>query len=167
MSGNPFIFQPPVPWLMIFNVARLHWPKEGKIHMWNDAVRDTFANLKNNFWRDVEIEPHLQSFQGESFDRRATTIEEEARLDVKVIGLWGTRFRKIFIADIFNSLTRSCSKSNPDLYTFLVSQKRLRSDQRIIKIETGSLSSSVFACIGVAWPTVLRVNKILAAKICI
>ena len=49
--------------------------------MRHDAIRDTLAALMNEVCHDVEIEPHLQSLQGESFDHRTTTIGDETRLD--------------------------------------------------------------------------------------
>ena len=60
--------------------------------MRHDAIRDTFAELMNEVCHDVDIEHHLQSLQGESFDHRITTTENKARLDLKANGLWETRF---------------------------------------------------------------------------
>ena len=68
---------------------------------------------------DVEIELHLQSLQGESFDYRTTTTEDEARLDIKANELLETRFSKpYFDVKIFNPLAKSCPRSIPDAYTF-------------------------------------------------
>ena len=67
---------------------------------------------------DVEIEPHLQSLQGESFDYRTTTTEDEARLDNKASGLWGSRFsRTFFDVKIFNPHAKSCPKTIKDAYS--------------------------------------------------
>ena len=60
--------------------------------MRHDEIRDTFATLMSKVCFDVEIEPKLQSFQGESFVNISTTTDEYARLDVKANGLWGSRF---------------------------------------------------------------------------
>ena len=62
--------------------------------MRQDAIRDTFAELMNKVCHDVEIEPHLQSLQGESFDHRTTTTDDEARLDTKANGLRETGLRE-------------------------------------------------------------------------
>ena len=52
---------------------------------------------------DIEIEPKLQSLQGEKFVNNSTTTDEDARLDVKTNGLWGSRFsRTFFDVKIFN-----------------------------------------------------------------
>ena len=109
-------------------------------------IRDTFAELMNEVCYDVEIEPHLQSLQGESFDHRTTTTEDEARLDIKANGLWETRFSKTYFdVKIFNPLAKSCPKSIPDAYTFHESQKRLKYKQRIIEVENSSFNPLVFA----------------------
>ena len=41
--------------------------------MRHDAIRDTFAKIMDDVCYDVEIEPHLQPLQGESFDFKTTT----------------------------------------------------------------------------------------------
>ena len=52
---------------------------------------------------DVEIEPNHQSLQGESLVNNSTTTDEDARLDVKANGLWGSRFgRTFFDVEVFN-----------------------------------------------------------------
>ena len=54
-----------------------------------NEIRDTFANLMSEVCFDIEIEPELQSLQGESFVNNSTTTDEDARLDVKTNGLCG------------------------------------------------------------------------------
>ena len=61
----------------------VHCEKGGYIHMRHDEIRDTFANLMSEVCYDVEIEPKLQSLQGESFVNNSTTTDEDARLDEK------------------------------------------------------------------------------------
>ena len=46
----------------------------------------TFSNLLNGVCVDVEVEPCFQSLQGETFANRTTTIDDEARLDIKANG---------------------------------------------------------------------------------
>ena len=45
--------------------------------MRHDAIRDTFAELMKDVFRDVEVKPHHQSSQDQSFDHRSTTTEDE------------------------------------------------------------------------------------------
>ena len=54
----------------------------GYIYMRRDEIRDTCANLMSDVCYDVEIEPKLQSLQGESFVNNSTSTDEDARLDV-------------------------------------------------------------------------------------
>ena len=125
----------------------LHCPKGGYTHMRHDAIRDTFAELMNEVCHNVDIEPHLQSLQGETFDHRTTTTEDAARLDIKANGLWGTRCSKTYF-DVknFNLLAKSCAKSIPDAYTFHESQKRLKNEQRVFEVKNSSFKPLVFAC---------------------
>ena len=55
--------------------------------MMHNEIRDTFANLMSEVCFDVEIEPKLQSLQGDSFVNNSTTTDEDVRLDVKANGL--------------------------------------------------------------------------------
>ena len=73
--------------------------------------------LLNEVCYDVEIEPHLQSLQGESFDHRTTTTEEETRLDIKANGLWETRFSKTYFdVKIFSPLVELPEVNSRCLY---------------------------------------------------
>ena len=69
----------------------LNCAKGGYTHMRHNKIRDTFATFMSEVCFDVEIEPKLQSLQGESFVNNSTTTDEDARLDVKANGLWGSR----------------------------------------------------------------------------
>ena len=81
----------------------LHCAKSGYTHMSHNEIKDTFANLMSEVCFDVEIEPKLLSLQGESFVINSTTRDEDARLDVKANGLWGSRFsRTFFDVKVFN-----------------------------------------------------------------
>ena len=71
--------------------------------MRHDEIRDTFADIMKDVCFDIEIEPKLQSLEGESFESKTTTTEDDARLDIKANGLWESRFsRTFFDVKIFN-----------------------------------------------------------------
>ena len=71
--------------------------------MRRDAIRDTFANIMDDVCYDVRIEPHLQPLQGESFDFKTMTTEDQAQLDIKPKCLLETRFSRTFLdVKIFN-----------------------------------------------------------------
>ena len=44
----------------------------------HDDIPDSFANMLNEFCNDVEIEPHLQQLQVETFDNKRTSTEDSA-----------------------------------------------------------------------------------------
>ena len=74
----------------------VHCPKGGYTHLRHNEIRDTYATLLDEVYHDVEIEPKLQSLESESFHNKTTTTEDDARLDIKAIGLWGGRFSRTF-----------------------------------------------------------------------
>ena len=65
--------------------------------MKHNEIRDRFANLMSEVCFDAEIEPKYQSLQDKSFVKNSTTTDEEAQLDVKANGLWGSRFCRTFV----------------------------------------------------------------------
>ena len=101
-----------------FNVAHaLHCPKGGYTHIRHNDIRDSFANLLNEVCDDVEVEPCLQSLQGETFGNRTTTINDDARLDIQANGFFDSRFsRTFFDVKVFNPYAKSCPRSIPDAY---------------------------------------------------
>ena len=86
-------------------------------HMRHIEIRDTFANLKSEVCFDVEIEPKLQSLQGESFVNSSIKTDEDARLDVKANGLWFSRFiRAFFYVKFFNLHSKTSRILLKDVY---------------------------------------------------
>ena len=54
-------------------------------------------SLRNDVCHDVEIKPHLQPLQGETFALNSTaTDDDDARLDIKANGLRESRLKKRF-----------------------------------------------------------------------
>ena len=97
----------------------LHCPKGGYTQLRHNEIRDTLATLLDEVCHDVEIEPKLQSLEGESFHNKTTTTEDDARLDIKANGLWGGRFsRTVFDVKIFNPHAKSCPKTVSDAYKY-------------------------------------------------
>ena len=81
----------------------------------HNDIRETFANLMNEVCHDVEIEPKLKPLQGESLVNNSTTTDE-ARLDIKANGLWGSRFsRAFFDVKIFNPHAKTARKLHKDV----------------------------------------------------
>ena len=144
----------------------LHCAKGGFTHQRHNEIRDTFARFMDEVCHDVEIEPHLQSLQSESFDNRSTTTEDDARLDIKANGLWGSRFtRTFFDVKIFNPHAKSCPKTLKDAYSYHESLKKLKYEQRINDVEHSSFVPLIFACTGGAGPKATKTIQKLAEKI--
>ena len=73
----------------------LNCPKWWYEHMRHNELRDSFANLLSDDCHDVEIEPHLQPLQGETFAIKSATIDDDdARLDIKANEFWESGFNK-------------------------------------------------------------------------
>ena len=83
-----------------------------------------FANM-DDVCHDVQIEPKIQSLDGEIFSSNTTTTDEDARLEIKANGLWGSRFNCTFFdVKIFNPHAKSCPKTIKDAYKYHESIKR-------------------------------------------
>ena len=131
----------------------LHCPKGGYSHLRHNEIHDTFATLLDEVCHDVEIEPKLQSLEGEIFRNKTTTTEDDARLDSKANGLWGGRFsRTFFDVKIFNAHAKSCPKTISDAYKYHESVKTFKYQQRILDVEHSSFVPPIFACTGGAAP---------------
>ena len=115
---------------------------------------------------DVQIEPKLQSLDGEIFSSNSTTTDDDALLDIKANGLWGSRFNRTFFdVKIFNPHANSCPKTIKDEYKYHESIKRNKYEERIRETEHSSFNALVFACSGGPGPSASRVMKQLATKI--
>ena len=149
-----------------FNLAHeLHCAKVGYTHMRHNETSDTFANLMKDLCFDVELEPKLQSLEGESFDNRTTTTEDEAKLDIKANGPWETRLNTFFDVKIFIPHSKSCFRTIKEAYKLHEAQKRLKYEQRIVEVEDSSFNPLVFATTGGAAPTASKVMSRLAFKL--
>ena len=109
----------------------LHCAKGGYTHLRHNEIRDVFANLMDGVCHDVQIEPKLQSLDGEIFSSNSTTTDDDARLDIKANGLWGSRFNRTFFdVKIFNPHAKSCPKTIKDAYKYHESIKRNKYEER-------------------------------------
>ena len=60
----------------------------------HNEVRDLLALRLSEVCADVAIEPVLQPLSGETFQRRTTTRDPEARLDIRTTGFLGKAVRR-------------------------------------------------------------------------
>ena len=141
----------------------LHSPKGGYTHLRHNEIRDSLATLLDEVCHDVEIEPKLQSLEG----NKTTTTEDDARLDIKANGLWGGRFsRTFFDVKIFNNPhAKSYPKTISDAYKYHESVKTLKYQQRILDVEHSSFVPLIFACTGGAAPGSTKTVQKLAEKL--
>ena len=73
--------------------------------MGHNDIRDTFFKLKHDVCYDVEVEPTHQLLHVESFVHKTTSTDKNARLNIKVSGLWEPEFsRFLFDVMILNPL---------------------------------------------------------------
>ena len=63
----------------------------------HNEIRDVTASLLQETCHNVSIEPLLQPLTGERMRYRSAIVEEHARLDVAVSGLWGSRFERTYL----------------------------------------------------------------------
>ena len=144
----------------------LHCAKGGYTHLRHNEIRDTFAKLLGDVCNDVEIEPKLQPLEGETFDNKSTSTEDEARLDIKANGLFDSRFcRTFFDVKIFNPFANSCPKQIQEAYKHHEASKKRKYEQRIINVEKSSFSPLVFATTGGAGPSASKIITRLAVKL--
>ena len=142
-----------------------HCPKAGYTHIRHNDIRDSIANLLNEVCDDVEVEPCLQSLQVETFANRTTTIDDDARLDIKANGFFDLRFsRTFFDLKVFNPYAKSCPRSIPDSYIYHESIKKLKYEQRIIEVEKATFCPLIFSCTG-AVPSASKAVQRLASRI--
>ena len=144
----------------------LHCAKSGYTHLRDNEIKDVFANLMDDVCHDVQIEPKLQSLDGEIFSSNSTTTDDDARLEIKANGLWGSRFNLTFFdVKIFNPHAKSCPKTIKDTYKYHESIKRNKYEEQIRETVHSIFNALVFACSGSAGPSASRIMKQLATKI--
>ena len=96
-----------------------------------NEIRDVFVNMIDDVCHDVQIEPKLQSLDGEIFSSNSITTDDDAGLDIKSNGLWGSRFnRTVFDVKIFKPHAKSCPKTIKYAYKYHGSIKRNKYEER-------------------------------------
>ena len=156
MAGSSEAFPRNVAVVKVFIVSHaMHCAKGGFPHVRHNEIRDTFEKLLDEICFDVEIEPTLQPRQGETFSKKSTSYEDDARLDIKANGLWESHFNKTYNdVKIFNPFAKTSPKYTKyidDAYNF---HENAKNESRITEVENASFNPLVFACTGGAGPSV-------------
>ena len=74
----------------------LNCKKGGFVTIHHNDVRDFMANMLTEVCKDVCKEPSLVPLTGETFNKKTTITDDEARVDVSARGFW-TRGNKAFL----------------------------------------------------------------------
>ena len=139
--------------------------KGGFVHMRHDAVRDTFADLMEEFGKDVRKEPALLPVSGEILPE-GSNIKDGARSDISALSIWSPLCKAFFDVRVFNPLaTTNWTKDLKKMYTTHENEKKKEYNQRILQIEKGTFTPLVFSCSGGAGPEAVSLIKHLASLI--
>ena len=130
----------------------------------HDETRDILADVMTEAGNAVAIEPTLTTVDGRTFERRTTTTDPNARLDIVAGGLWGGRFeRAYFDVCVFNAFAQSnAAKPLASCYEFHERRKVAKYAERVREVEHSSFVPLVFSSSGGAGPTTLKTVKRLA-----
>ena len=125
------------------------------------------AQLLSEVCPNVEVEPALQPITGETFHYRTTNVEDNARLDVKAQGFWGSnRQCAYFDVRVFNPQAPSnCTQTNAASYRRHESEKRRAYEKRVVEVEHGSFTPIVLSSTGGWGPSASIMYKRLASLI--
>ena len=80
----------------------------------HNDIRDTFATLLQSVAKEVEIEPQLTPLTGEIFQRRTTTMENDARSDIAARDFWAQGVKTFFDVRVFNPIAPSYRSLQPE-----------------------------------------------------
>jgi len=69
--------------------------------------RDLTAELLTEMCCDVEVEPHLQPLNTETFHYKTANAQDGGRLDISMNGFWGGCFEKCYTDIRVNPLAAS------------------------------------------------------------
>ena len=133
----------------------------------HNEVRDLLASLLTEVCRDVAVEPVLQPISGETFQRRSTSTDNGARLDIRARGFWGSRSESAFFdVRIFNpNAPSNHTSSSAACYRRHEQAKRNQYEERIREVEHASFTPLVFTTSGGASPLTSTFLKHLASKL--
>ena len=117
----------------------------------------TFTKLMKEVSAAVVLDH--QPFQVESFKHNTTATEDSARLDIKVNGLWDSRFSSAFFdVKVFNPFGKIYPNSIPESWAiFYENQKKLNYEPGIVDVENSAFNPLAFACRVGAGPSAGRI----------
>ena len=116
----------------------------------HNEVWDITAALLREVAHNVSVEPHLTPLSGEQLRYRTAIQDDQARLDVGVSGLWGSRFERTLIdVRVFNPYAPSNRASPLDtVYQRHEREKRRKYEERVRHVEHASFVPAVLSASG-------------------
>jgi len=117
--------------------------KDGFPSIRHNEVRDLTAELLSEVCHAVEIEPHLQPLNDETFQQKTADVQDGTYLDIAVNSFWGGRYERCY-TDIwvFNPLASSNSGTttlNSSYRKYKLAKKRVYESQ-IWEVEHSSFT---------------------------
>ena len=127
----------------------LNCKKGGFISSRHDEIKRITAEFLREVCIDVEEEPLLQEIPGETFRRKTTKTEKDARLDLSARGFW-MRGQKVFLdVRVFNPLTKCYrTKALAKVHEKHEQEKKVKYAARVVEVENASFTPLVFSCFG-------------------
>ena len=126
----------------LFDVSHaLSCKKGGFIAQRHDNVRNLFTTLLSKVCNNVQSEPHLIPLNGERFNLKSTTTNQDARLDIKAGGFWQrgvTAFFDVRVSHVNSKCNQS--KTNQMIFKEQEQEKKRKYQQRILEVEMGSFT---------------------------
>ena len=112
-------------------------------------IRNLFAEFLSETSTDVQLEPQLAELTGENLKYKTSNKQKEARLDISARNVWRSGDKAFFDVRVFNPTSKFyMNMPLKSAYVNNEKEKKREYNERIIKVEHGSLTPLVFSCYG-------------------
>jgi hypothetical protein len=126
----------------------------------HNEIRDLTADWKSEVCRETETEPPFQPLPGVIILPRSANKQEDARVDIKTIGLWRRRQSAFFDVRVFHPNAPSYrDKSVAALFRKHELDKTRKYGDRMREVENSSFTPLVFSTTGGATGETTRFIK--------
>jgi len=140
--------------------------KGGFIALRHDEPKILFGRLASHVFKDVEIEPHLDSLSGEKFKLKSANRNQDARSDVRIRGFWGNKKDAFFEFRVFYPFASSLANKSVDASFSRMSKARKREyEERITQVDNASFTPMILASTGGTGDEMDVALKVLGAKL--
>ena len=123
--------------------------KGGFITMRLNHVRDLTGNIPTGVLNDVEIQPQLLPLTGENLRYQTKIRGDEARLDIRVRGLWEKGHQAFIHVSVLDpNASRYLNTSIQQCYSINEKEKKRNCNERILQIDHDTFAPLVFSLYG-------------------